>query len=250
MSGVQGMAGKQLNNSTVGAAGGPGGVGRRMPPHGPRHPMACNLYSSLPDISGTTDLLMKPLRVMIIDETPGRSALLEQALEEAGHRVVARLTTHENLLDQVRQIQPDIILIDLESPDRDTLEHLHSIDRDQPRPIVLFAEHSDGETIAAAIRAGVSAYVVDEINPKRLKPIMEVAIARFREFQTLRQELEEARHKLAERKVIEKAKGLLMARRGFNEEQAYQALRKLAMDRNQRLGEVARTVISVMELLD
>jgi response regulator NasT len=113
----------------------------------------------------------------------------------------------------------------------------------------MFAERSDQETTENAIRAGVSAYVVDGLNPDRLKPLVEVAIARFREFQALRQELAETRSKLAERKVIEKAKGLLMQKKQLNEQEAYQALRKMAMDRNQRLGEVAQNVIDVMELL-
>lgn len=194
---------------------------------------------------------MEPLRVMLIDENTGRAAILEQALGDAGYQVVGRVTTQEDLLGQVRSLQPDIILIDMESPNRDTLENLRSIGRDQPKPIVMFAERSDSETIGAAVRAGVSAYVVDESDiTRRIKPIMEVAIARFREFQALRLELEETRSKLAERKVIEKAKGLLMQRRGMTEEEAYRALRKLAMDRNQRLVEVCRTVISVMEILE
>lgn len=194
---------------------------------------------------------MEPLRVMLIDENTGRAAILEQALRDARYKVVARITTQEDLLGQVRNLQPDIILIDMESPNRDTLENLRCIGRDQPKPIVMFAERSDSETIGAAVRAGVSAYVVDESDiTRRIKPIMEVAIARFREFQALRLELEETRNKLAERKVIEKAKGLLMQRKGLTEEQAYQGLRKLAMDRNQRLAEVCRTVISVMDLLE
>jgi response regulator NasT len=123
------------------------------------------------------------------------------------------------------------------------------LNQDQPKPIVLFAERSDDETIAAAMRAGVSAYVVDALNPKLLKSIMQVAIARFREFQALRRELEETRTKLAERKLIDKAKGLLMQHKSLSEQDAYQALRKLAMDRNQRIGDVARNVIAVMELL-
>ena len=192
---------------------------------------------------------MQMLRVMLIDKTPGRAAILEQALVDAGHRVVARVDAHENLLARVQQVKPDIILIDMESPDRDTLEHLRSIHRDQPRPIVFFTEHSDAETIQEAVRAGVSAYVVDGVQARRLRPIMEVAIARFREYQALRRELAETRSRLAERKDIEKAKGLLMRQRGFDEQQAYDALRKLAMDRNQRLGEVARNVVAVLELV-
>jgi response regulator NasT len=137
----------------------------------------------------------------------------------------------------------------MESPDRDTLEHLSSIGSARPRPIVLFAEHSDSETTQAAIQAGVSAYIVDDLNPKRIKSIMEVAIARFREYQALRKELDDTRTRLAERKLIEKAKGILMQQKQLSEEQAYQALRKLAMDRNQRIAEVARTLISVVDLL-
>ncbi len=194
---------------------------------------------------------MKLLRVMLVDENPQRSTLLQQALHDAGCQVVARAGAYEDLLSHVRDAQPDVILIDMESPDRDTLEHLRSVSNDQPRPIVMFTERSEAETITAAIDAGVSAYVVDEpAVTRRLRPIMDVAIAQFRHFQTLRQELETTRVKLAERKAIEKAKGLLMQRKGLTEEQAYQTLRKLAMDRNQRLFEVCRTLISVMELLE
>jgi len=193
---------------------------------------------------------MKPLRVILIDQTSGRSAILDQALRDAGHDVIARLNADEDILARVRATRPDIVLIDMESPDRDTLEHLRTINQDQPRPIVMFAENSDEETIEAAIRAGVSAYVIDGIDPKRLRSIMQVAIARFREYQALRRELDETRTRLAERKLIDKAKGLLMQKKNLSEEQAYQSLRKLAMDRNQRVGEVARNLIAVMELLD
>lgn len=192
---------------------------------------------------------MKNVEVMLIDAHSGRSAILEQALSDAGYRITVRTASTDRLLQQVREARPDVILIDIDLPDRDTLEQLREIGQDQPRPIVMFAERSDPETTAAALRAGVSAYVVDDLNPRRLQPIMDVAIARFREYQALRRELEETRSRLAERKVIEKAKGLLMAQRNLNEEEAYQTLRKLAMDRNQRIGEVARTVVSLLELL-
>lgn len=193
---------------------------------------------------------MHPLRVMLIYESSGRGAILEQALHDAGHTVVARMTIDADPAVRLREVLPDVIVIDRKSPDRDLLERLSGLDRDRPRPVVLLAEHSDGETIDAAIRAGVSACVIGEADvARRLPSIMEVAIARFRERQALRRELEEARSRLAERKVIEKAKGLLMQRKGLTEEQAYRMLRKLAMDRNQRLAEVAGAVISVMELL-
>ena len=189
------------------------------------------------------------MRVMLVDDNRNRVAILEQALQDAGYEVVARLATGDPLLEQVRTVQPDIVLIDMESPDRDILESMRSISRDAPRPIVMFAERSDSATIQAAVRAGVSAYVVDGLSDKRLKPIMEVAIARFREYEALRRELEQTRGQLADRKVVEQAKGLLMKRRGMDEEEAYQALRKMAMDRNQRLAEVARNLIAMADLL-
>lgn len=189
-------------------------------------------------------------RVMLVDETPGRAAILEQALRDEGYDVVARLTTGQDLEAEVLRVRPDVIIVDMDSPDRDTLEHMSSISRHLPRPILLFAEHGDSDTITAAVRAGVSAYVADGFSQRRLRPILEVAIARFREFQALRSELEETRSKLADRKDVEKAKGELMRRKGLTEEQAYKALRKMAMDRNQRIGDVARNLLAVMELID
>ncbi len=190
------------------------------------------------------------LRVLLVDENRGRAALLEQALSDAGYIVIARVITSDNLAHQVRLHEPDVIIVDLESPDRDTLEHMHNISRDQPRPIVMFAEDQESESIHKAIKAGVSAYIVDGLSAKRVKPVMEVAIARFREYQALRDELEKTKITLEERKIIDRAKGLLMKRQGIDEEAAYQALRKIAMDRSQKLVEVARNVISVMELLE
>jgi response regulator NasT len=121
--------------------------------------------------------------------------------------------------------------------------------RDNPRPVVMFAEEGDSGTIERAVRAGVSAYVVDGLNPSRVKPIVDVAIARFREFQALRQELQETRSQLADRKQIDRAKGLLMKHRGLDEQEAYAAMRKMAMDRGQKMGEVANNIIAVLELL-
>lgn len=194
-------------------------------------------------------MLLKSLRVLLIDENPGRSASLEQALRDAGHDVLLHPANAYNVLDQVEKIRPDIILIDMASPDRDVLEHLRGMHQEHAKPVVLFAEHSDDAVFAAALRAGVSAYVVDAINPQLLKSIMQVAISRFEEYQALRQELADVRVRLAERKLIDKAKGMLMQQKNLTEEAAYNMLRKLAMDRNQRLGEVARNVISVLDLL-
>ena len=189
------------------------------------------------------------LRVMLVDEDPGRAAILERALEDAGYVVAAKITSATDLQGRVAALQPDVIIIDMESPDRDTLEHMRGISRDQPKPIVMFAEQGDSDTIAQAVQAGVSAYIVDGLNAKRIKPIMDVAIARFREFQALREELAQAKSSLAERKDIERAKGILMNQRGWSEDEAYQALRKLAMDKNLRLAEVARNIIAVADLI-
>ncbi len=193
--------------------------------------------------------MAEKLRVMLVDEEPGRSAVLERALKDNGYDVVARIGTDEDLLGKVRTIQPDMIIIDMQSPDRDTLESMHLINREQPKPIVMFAENSDRVTIADAVKAGVSAYVVDGLNAKRIQPIMEVAIARFREFQALRDELAKTKTDLADRKVIDRAKGLIMTQRNCTEGEAYKALRKLAMDRNDKLANVAKSVIEIAKLL-
>jgi len=186
---------------------------------------------------------------MLVDQNRGRVAILEQALVDNGYEVVARVSMEDDLLRRISEVKPDFIIVDMESPDRDTLESMRSISRDQPKPIVMFAEKSDAVTIGEAVKAGVSAYVVDGMSPGRLKAIMDVAIARFREFQALRNELEETKNRLEDRKLIDKAKGILMKQKGVSEDQAYKMLRKMAMDRNIRIGEAARTVIIVADLL-
>ena len=191
----------------------------------------------------------KPLRVILVDRSSGRAAILERALADQGYDVIARLGEGDDVLEAVRRRQPDIVLIDMDLPDRDTLESLRMLNQKLPRPVVMFAGESDEDLITAAVRAGVSAYAVDGLDPRRLKPIMDVAIARFREYQALRNELEETRGKLADRKDIDKAKAILMRQKGISEEAAYAALRKLAMDRNQKIGEVARMLIAAAELL-
>lgn len=190
------------------------------------------------------------LKIMLIDEQPERFELLDQALRDYGHEIVARISTDEDINCAVERVQPDVIIIDLDSPGRDTLEHMQVISRDRPRPIVMFTNDGDNATIERAVKAGVSAYVVDGLNPERIRSILNVAIHRFREFQQLRIELEQARIQLNERKLVEKAKGILMKKRNFDEEQAYQMLRKMAMDRNLKLVELARSVIAAAELLE
>ena len=189
------------------------------------------------------------LRILLIDDLHSRAAILEQALSDAGHSIIARLGSTLDLPQQVHKLQPDVVIIELDSPDRDTLENMSIVTRDNPRPIILFSAQDDSDTIQHAVRAGVSAYVVDGLSAKRVRPIIDVAVARFREFQAMRQELEKTRDQLSERKLVERAKGLLMKQRGFDEDEAYNAMRKMAMERNQRLVQVAQNVIDIFEML-
>lgn len=193
--------------------------------------------------------MQTPIRVMIVDENADRAALIEVALAQSGCEVVATLIGRADLQAKVNEIQPDVIVIDMECPDRDTLEDMSRITRHQPRPMVMFVDRSDSESIQAAVQAGVSAYVVGGLSPERVRPILEVAIARFTAFQALRRELESAKSSLEERKVIERAKGILMKSRGLGEDEAFRLLRKIAMDRKTRLAIVAREVVAAAELL-
>lgn len=189
------------------------------------------------------------LKVLVIDESRTRAVAVCGGLAMAGHQVAAVLASAHDLAVRVAEIGPDVILIGTDSPSRDTLEHLAAMDRAAPRPVVMFAQESDSDQIRAAIRAGVSAYVVDGLEPSRLRSIIDVAVARFEEHQALKAELTEATRKLSERKRIEKAKGVLMKARGLDEEAAYAALRKLAMDRGKPLATVAQDVLDMAGLL-
>lgn len=189
------------------------------------------------------------IRLLLIDEDPDRAVVLAEALQGEGYRLVAQLTPGEVSAKRVQEIAPDVIIVDMESPSRDTIDSMRQINADQPRPIVMFVDESDDGMIREAMQAGVSAYVIDGLNPKRVKPIIDVAVARFREFQALRDELKKTKATLSERKLIERAKGLLMRERQLSEEEAHAALRKLAMDRQQRLFEVAETLLAFADLL-
>ena len=186
---------------------------------------------------------------MLVDEKPERSSDLAGALVDAGCEVVARLNGRDDLRAQIAALAPDVIIVDMQSPSRDVLEDMRRLHEEQPRPVVMFVDESDTDSIRAAVRAGVSAYVVDGIKSRHVRAVVEVAIARFEEFQKLRSELESARTTLADRKLVERAKGIIMRRQGIGEEDAYQLLRKTAMDRKRKLVEVARDVIALAELL-
>jgi len=191
-----------------------------------------------------------PLRILLVDDERVRAAMVEEALTQEGHAVACRLQSPASLNAMVARHQPDVVIIDMESPDRDTLDSMAQLNRENPRPVVFFADQHDPATMQAALRSGVSAYVVDGLVPSRVKAIIEVAIARFDAFQSMRRELDKARNQLTERKRIERAKGLLMKHQNCDEEQAYRMLRKLAMDRGQRIAQVAESVIDVLEHLN
>lgn len=190
-----------------------------------------------------------PLNVLVIDESRQRAGDICAALALAGHRVAAVLPSSLNLSAEVESLKPDVILIETDTPSRDTLEHLAVVDRDMPRPVVVFSRDDDTQVIRDAVKAGVSAYVVDGMDPARLLSVIRVAQAHFEEFQSVKKELEATTRKLSERKAIEKAKGVLMKARGLDENDAYHALRKLAMERGRPLASIAQDVIAMANLL-
>jgi response regulator NasT len=190
------------------------------------------------------------LKVLLVDDTPDRASALKEALSAMeGVAVACTLESPLELLRRVAEHRPDVILIDTESPSRDVLEQLAAVSSTAPRPVVMFTGDAKDEAIRAALKAGVSTYIVDGVSQRRLDPIMRVAIERFEADQQLRAELEDTRTRLADRKVIERAKGILMKQRGGTEEQAFASLRSLAMQRGIKLGEAAQQVIDVAALL-
>lgn len=190
-----------------------------------------------------------PLRVLLIDDGAHRISLMHDELSRQGHLVVGVLDSALLIHDCVLRLQPDVVILDSESPSRDTLEHLATVSSACPRPVVVFSEDASHEPMQQAIKAGVSAYVIAGLQPQRLLPVLQVAIARFEQERELRGQLEMAQTQLSERKWVDKAKGLLMDEIGLSEEQAFAHLRKLAMDRGQRLAEVAQRVVQARDLL-
>jgi response regulator NasT len=178
-----------------------------------------------------------------------RGAALRIGLLESGYDIVASLPADIFLPERIAQIQPDMIIIDSESDTRDVLEHIVIATRDEPRPIVLFTDDQTTSSMDAAIDAGVSAYIVAGLQAERVKPVLDVALARFRREQKLREELSDTRRQLADRKLIERAKGLLMAKNRLTEEEAYQRLRSMAMNKKLKLAEIAQRILDVEDLL-
>ena len=191
----------------------------------------------------------RPLKVLIIDENLVRAAILEQGLRDCGELELHHIRDMGNLLPRVAAINPDVILIDLENPSRDTLEQMFQVSRWAERPIAMFVDKSDSDTVQAAIDAGVSAYVVDGLRRERVKPVLDVTISRFNAFHRLQQELNEARSALEDRKLIERAKQILIEQHGMTEAAAYTLLRRKAMDQSRKIADIARALVMAADLL-
>ena len=192
---------------------------------------------------------MAELRVMLMDECQERSGAVAALLRSAGCDMVASLSPEDDLLEQVARHRPDVVIVDVDLPSRDTLESLRSVQSADPRPMVLFSQDDNGETIRRAIQAGVSAYVVDGLQSHRVRPILDAAIASFMRHRELQLELDRTRSELADRKIIERAKGIVMKQRGVDEPAAYRLIRKTAMDQNRRVIDIAKSIISAADLL-
>jgi len=190
----------------------------------------------------------EPTRVMLVDNESARAALLSKALEDHGYQVVARVAPGPSLLSKVAKIMPDMIVIDTDSPDRDILDSMSLLNEHNPVPVVMFADEDNETIIQEAIRSGVSGYIAKGVDKERVNSIMSVAVARFREYQALKNELRETKDELESKKVIDKAKRLLMLQKKVSEDEAYEAMRKMSMDRNIRMVDVAENIISVLEL--
>ncbi len=188
------------------------------------------------------------LKIVIVDENPIRAAILEEGLREAGHTQVVRLEDTQHLLARVYAIDPDVILIDLENPSRDVLEQMFQVSRAVRRPVAMFVDQSDAASIQAAVDAGVSAYIVGGLRKELVQNILDLCISRFNAFSRLQDELDRTRSALEERKVIDRAKGILMQAKSLTEEAAYALLRKTAMNENKKIAEVAQSVITAAEL--
>jgi response regulator NasT len=188
------------------------------------------------------------LNIVIVDDSPVRAAILEEGLREAGYVNVVRIEGTTKLLARIYALDPDVILIDLENPSRDVLEQMFQVSRIVKRPVAMFVDQADSASIQASVDAGVSAYIVDGLKKERIKSILDLCISRFNAFSRLQSELEQTRSALEERKVIDRAKGILMKAKNLSEEQAYALLRKTAMNENRKIAEVAQSVVTAAEL--
>ncbi|MCA1441450.1 ANTAR domain-containing response regulator [Ensifer sp. IC4062] len=192
----------------------------------------------------------RDLTILVIDENAIRASIIEEGLRDAGHNRVSIVHDVHGVGRVIERLQPDVIVIDLENPNRDLLESMFQLSRSVKRPIAMFVDRSDSSMIEAAIDAGVSAYVVDGLRQERVKSILDMAISRFNAFSRMERELAEARSELADRKVIDRAKGILMKSRGISEEEAYKLLRTTAMNQNRKIAEIAQSLVLAAGLLE
>lgn len=189
------------------------------------------------------------MKIVVIDLQPERARMISAALAEAGFPDVVALAETDKLIERLAQIDPDAVLIDLAAPSRDMLEQMFELSRSIKRPVAMFVDESDSASISAAVEAGVGAYVVNGLHRERIKPVLDLAISRFNAFSRLHTELETAKAALAERKLVDRAKGILMKRNGIDEEEAYKLLRRTAMNQNRTIGEIARAIVTAAEIL-
>ena len=189
------------------------------------------------------------LRILLVDQNVTRASILEEGLKEAGYSTVTVVRDMQNLLHRIVEEDPDVIFIDLENPNRDVLEQMFQVSRCVRRPVAMFVDRSDTDMIKAAVEAGVGAYVVDGLKKERVKAILDMAVSRYHAFSGLREELETAKQALSERKVVERAKGILMKEKGLTEEAAYALLRKAAMNEGKRVVQIAQAVVTATGLL-
>ena len=188
-------------------------------------------------------------KIVIVDESPIRAAILEEGLREAGFTGVVHISEMQSLLARIYALDPDIILIDLENPSRDVLEQMFQVSRAVRRPIAMFVDQSDAASIQASVDAGVSAYIVDGLKKERIKPILDLCVSRFNAFAKLQDELDRTKSALEERKVIDRAKGILMKVKGLTEDEAYVLMRSTAMREKKKIGDIAQSILTASELL-
>ncbi len=193
---------------------------------------------------------MPDLSILIIDENRLRASIIEDGLREAGHSRVCVVENVNEAARTIAEVGPDVVIIDLENPDRDRLEHFFSLSRALQRPVAMFVDRADTAEIEAAVEAGVSAYVVDGLKKERVKAILDMTISRFNAFARLSRELDEARSALEDRKVIDRAKAILMRSRGLSEADAYALMRRTAMNQNRRIVEIAQSLVTAAGLLE
>jgi response regulator NasT len=190
------------------------------------------------------------VRIAIVDQSESRAAVVEEGLREAGLRDIVRIAADRPLVAELERQSPDVVIFDLGSPSRDSLEEVLAVSRALARPIAMFVDASDDQMIGAAIEAGVSAYVVDGLKKERIKPIVDLAVRRFNAFAAVQLELEQAKTALAERRIIDRAKLYLMSTRKLTEANAYALLRGTAMRQGKRIAEIAQALVTAAELLE